>query len=89
MAARVDYYRISDSFLDNHLIYYEHSGLDYATITTDVMVNNPNLFAFMPYDPISNTTGTFSAAGSGRATSWTCRSISSTPCGSCPTCKAS
>ena len=25
------------------------------------MVNNPNLFAFMPYDPISNTTGTFSS----------------------------
>ena len=25
------------------------------------MVNNPNLFAFMPYDPISNTSGIFSA----------------------------
>ena len=25
------------------------------------MVNNPNLFAFLPYDPISNTSGTFSA----------------------------
>ena len=25
------------------------------------MVNNPNLFAFMPFDPISNTTGTFSS----------------------------
>ena len=35
--------------------------MDYATIHTDVMVNNPNLFAFMPYDPISNTTGTFSS----------------------------
>ena len=58
---RVDYYRIGDSFLDNHLIYYQHSGLDYATITTDIMVNNPNLFAFMPYDPISNTSGTFSS----------------------------
>jgi hypothetical protein len=58
---RVDSYRIGDSFLDNHLVYYTHSGLDYATITTDVMVNNPNLFAFMPYDPISNTTGTFSS----------------------------
>ena len=58
---RFDYYRISDSFLDNHVIYYEHSGVDYATITTDIMVNNPNLFAFMPYDPISNTSGTFSS----------------------------
>ena len=35
--------------------------MDYATIHTDVMVNNPNLFAFMPYDPISNTSGTFSS----------------------------
>jgi hypothetical protein len=58
---RVDYYRIADSFLDNRLVYYQHSGLDYATITTDIMVNNPNLFAFMPYDPISNTSGVFSS----------------------------
>jgi hypothetical protein len=58
---RFDYYRIGDSFLNNHLIYYEHSGLDYATITTDIMVNNPNLFAYMPYDPISNTSGIFSS----------------------------
>jgi hypothetical protein len=58
---RFDYYRISDSFLDNHLVYYQHSGLDYATITTDIMVNNPNLFAYMPYDPISNTSGIFSS----------------------------
>ena len=58
---RVDYYRLGDSFFDNLFTYYQHSGADYATITTDIMVNNPNLFAFMPYDPISNTTGTFSA----------------------------
>ena len=58
---KVDYYRISDSFLNNHVVYYQHSGLDYATITTDIMVNNPNLFAYMPYDPISNTSGTFSS----------------------------
>src|SRR5262249_59564642 len=41
--------------------YYQHSGLDYATIHTDIMVNNPNLFAYIPFDPISNTTGVFSA----------------------------
>ncbi len=28
-----------------------HSGMDYATIHTDVMVNNPNLFAFLPLRP--------------------------------------
>jgi hypothetical protein len=58
---RADYYRLGDSFLSNWLVYYQHSGLDYATIHTDVMVNNPNLFAFMPYDPISNTSGVFSS----------------------------
>jgi len=58
---RVDYYRLGDSFLSNLFTYYQHSGMDYATIHTDVMVNNPNLFAFLPFDPISNTTGTFSS----------------------------
>jgi hypothetical protein len=58
---RADYYRLGDSFFDNRVVYYTHSGMDYATIHTDIMVNNPNLFAYMPYDPISNTSGTFSA----------------------------
>jgi hypothetical protein len=58
---RVDYYRLGDSFLSNLFTYYQHTGADYAVIHTDVMVNNPNLFAFMPFDPISNTTGTFSS----------------------------
>ena len=58
---RADYYRLGDSFFNNMFSYFSHSGLDYATTHTDIMVNNPNLFAFIPYDPISNTTGTFSA----------------------------
>jgi hypothetical protein len=58
---RADYYRLGDSFLNNLFTYYQHSGADYAVIHTDVMVNNPNLFAFMPFDPISNTSGTFSS----------------------------
>ena len=58
---RADYYRLGDAFFNGLLTYYTHSGLDYASIHTDVMVNNPNLFAFLPYDPISNTTGTFSS----------------------------
>ena len=59
---RVDYYRLGDSFLDQpvHLL-HSIRACDYATIHTDIMVNNPNLFAFMPYDPISNTSGTFSS----------------------------
>jgi hypothetical protein len=58
---RLDYYRLGDSLLSNWLSYSQHSGVDYATIHTDIMVNNPNLFAFIPYDPISNTSGVFSA----------------------------
>ncbi len=58
---RADYYRLGDSFFNNMFSYFGHTGVDYAVTHTDVMVNNPNLFAFMPYDPISNTSGTFSA----------------------------
>jgi hypothetical protein len=58
---RADYYRLGDSFFNNMFSYFNHTGLNYATTHTDIMVNNPNLFAFLPFDPISNTTGTFSA----------------------------
>ena len=62
---RLDYYRLGDSLLVQTRTgspTIQHSGVDYANTHTDVMVNNPNLFAFMPYDPISNTSGVFSAA---------------------------
>jgi hypothetical protein len=58
---RADYYRLGDSLFSDCFNYYQHSGADYATITTDIMVNNPNLFAFIPFDPITNTTGIFSS----------------------------
>jgi hypothetical protein len=58
---RVDYFRLGDSFFNNLFSYYQHSGMDYAVTHTDIMVNNPNLFAYMPYDPVSNTSGTFSS----------------------------
>ncbi len=54
---RVDYYRLGDSLLSNRLTYFQHSGADYANTHTAVEVNNPNIFAFMPYDPVSNTSG--------------------------------
>ncbi|RLT08430.1 MAG: hypothetical protein DWI24_10940 [Planctomycetota bacterium] len=63
---KLDYYRIADSWLGDRLTHYSHSGADYANVHTDVMVNNPTLFAFQPYDPISQTSGSF---GSGRL--WT------------------
>src|SRR5262249_52313447 len=46
---RADYYRLGDSLLSDWFTYYQHTGADYATITTDIMVNNPNLFAFIPF----------------------------------------
>jgi hypothetical protein len=58
---RADYYRLGDSFLNNLFTYYQHTGADYAAIHTDIMVNNPNLFAYMPFDPISHTAGMFSS----------------------------
>ena len=58
---RLDYYRLGDSLFSNLFNYYQHSGVDYANMHTDVMVNNPNLFAFMPFDPISNTSGPWSS----------------------------
>ncbi|GAC1463941.1 MAG: organic solvent tolerance protein OstA [Isosphaeraceae bacterium] len=61
---RLDYYRLGDSLLGNRLSYFQHSGINYASTHTANEVNNPNIFAFLPYDPISNTSGTFR---SGRA----------------------
>ena len=58
---RRDYYRLGDSLLDNRLTYFTHSGLDYANTHTADEVNNPNIFAFIPYDPISNTSGVLQA----------------------------
>lgn len=57
---RLDYYRLGDSLLNNRLTYFQHSGIDYANTHTANEVNNPNIFAFMPYDPISNTSGVLS-----------------------------
>lgn len=54
---RLDYYRLGDSLLGNRLTYFHHTGVDWANTHTAVEVNNPNIFAFIPYDPISNTSG--------------------------------
>jgi len=55
---KLDYYRLGDSFLGNRLTHYQHSGVNYANTHTASEVNNPNVFANIPYDPISNTSGT-------------------------------
>jgi hypothetical protein len=58
---RLDYYRLGDSLLSNWFTYFQHTGVDYANTHTASEVNNPNIFAFMPYDPISNTSGVLKA----------------------------
>ena len=58
---RLDYYRLGDSLFSNLFNYYQHTGVDFANVRTDIMVNNPNLFAFIPYDPISHTSGPWSS----------------------------
>jgi hypothetical protein len=54
---KAEYYRIGDSLLGNLFSYSSNYGVDYANVHTAVEVNNPNIFAFIPYDPISNTSG--------------------------------
>ena len=61
---KLDYYRLGDSLLGNRFTYFGHTGGDYANIHTANEVNNKNIFAFIPYDPTSNTSGSIS---SGRA----------------------
>ncbi|GIW87109.1 MAG: hypothetical protein KatS3mg108_1433 [Isosphaeraceae bacterium] len=67
---KLEYYRIGDTLLDQLFSYSQNWGIDYASVRTAAEVNNPNIFAFLPYDPISNTSGTWS---SGRA--WTTQQL--------------
>jgi hypothetical protein len=54
---KLSYYRLGDGLFGGMLSYYQNSGADYANTHTAVEVNNPNIFAFIPYDPVSNTSG--------------------------------
>ena len=56
---KVEYYRLGDSFLNNHLTYFQHTGADYANVHTAAEVNNTTLFSFLPIDPVSNTSRRF------------------------------
>lgn len=55
---KLDYYHLGGSLFDL-FTYWGHSGVDYANTHTDVMVNDPDLFAFIPFDPVSATSGAF------------------------------
>ena len=61
---KLDYYRLGDRLLGGAVTYFTHSGIDYANVHTANEVNNKSIFAFIPYDPISNTSGVWQ---SGRA----------------------
>jgi hypothetical protein len=67
---KLEYYRIGDTLLGQLFSYSQNWGVDYANVRTAAEVNNPNIFAFLPYDPISNTSGPWS---SGRA--WTTQQL--------------
>jgi hypothetical protein len=56
---KLDYYRLGDSLLYDKLTYYTHTGVDYANVHTAAEVANPTLFAYLPYDPVSNTNKSF------------------------------
>lgn len=55
---KLEYTRLGDSFLNNWVNVSMRSGIDYANTHTAVEVANPNIFAFLPRDPVSNTSGT-------------------------------
>jgi hypothetical protein len=59
---RLDYYRLGDSLLGDRLTYFQHTGGDYANVQTASEVNNAHIFAFLPFDPISNTSGVFKSS---------------------------
>ncbi len=67
---KLDYYRLGDKLL-GLFTYWQDSGIDYANTHTDVMVDNPKIFAFQPFDPVSATSGAFET---GRA--WTSHELS-------------
>jgi hypothetical protein len=59
---RLGYTRLGDSFLADRLTYSTDSGIAYANQHPAVEVANLNTFAFLPYDPVSNTSYVFRTA---------------------------
>ncbi len=56
---RLDYYRLGDAPFWGLFTYNQHSGINYTNVHTSIEVNNPNVFAFLPFDPVTNTSGPF------------------------------
>jgi len=58
---KLDYFRLGDSLLGDRVTSYTNVGVDYDMLHTAVEVNNPNVFALLRRDPVSNTSGAFNA----------------------------
>lgn len=56
---KLEYYRLGDALLGGLFSHSQDSGVDWANTQTAVEVNNPNIFTFIPLDPVSNTSGPF------------------------------
>ena len=54
---KLEYTRLGDSILDDWVNVSMRAGADYANTHTASEVANKNTFAFIPYDPVSNTSG--------------------------------
>jgi hypothetical protein len=56
---KVEYQRLGDSILGDYFTWSQRWGASYTNMHTDVMVNNPDIFSFQPFDPVSATSGAF------------------------------
>ncbi len=52
---KIDYFRLGDAPIFQRFTYFQDWGVDYANTHTAVEVANPDVFAFLPYDPVSLT----------------------------------
>ena len=55
---KLEYTRLGDSLLNDWVNVSLRAGVDYANTHTATEVDNKNIVAFLPRDPVSNTTGT-------------------------------
>ena len=51
---KLEYFRLGDSLLGNRITHFQNTGADWANTHPAIEVNNPNIFAFLPYDPVAN-----------------------------------
>lgn len=72
MLPQLNYYRLGDSILGDRITSFTNAGIDYDSLHTAVEVNNPNVFALLKRDPVTNTYGNFNAGRAYSARNSTC-----------------